>query len=277
VSDFLGNLARRGAGLAPGVAPRPPVWPSSARRLKNTGAAFSEAPLEGDDALARGANSDMAAAPHARPDADLPQAAPRTVFAPAQLEPRSAPAADPGTHARAPMPAPSLGLAPPPFSASARLRFSQAVLRPVPASEWPASESKRTDAIPAMAPRIPDREPHDAAAIVAPARAAPVRGHAAYAPNSGPTMSGAPAMPPERQLARARQVPADSIPTQRGPGAPSRSSAAPETPSIHVRIGRIEVRAAPQAAAPARPATAKGSSGFAELRLARAHLDRTWR
>ena len=53
MSDFLGNLARRGAGLAPGVAPRPPVWPSSARRLKNTGAAFSEAPLAGDDALAR--------------------------------------------------------------------------------------------------------------------------------------------------------------------------------------------------------------------------------
>jgi hypothetical protein len=274
VSDFLGNLARRGAGLAPGVAPRPPAWPSSARRLKNTDAPFSEAPLEGDDAPARRANSDMAAARRARPDADLPQAAPRTVLAPAQLEPRSAPAADPGAHARAPMAAPSLGLAPP-FSASARLRFSQAVLRPVPASEWPASESKRSDAVPAMAPRIPDREPRDAAAIVAPAaRAAPVRGHA----DSGPTMARASAMPPERQLAHARQVPADSIPRhQRGPGAPSTSTAAPETPSIHVRIGRIEVRAAPQAAAPARPAAAKGSSGFAELRLARAHLDRTWR
>ena len=82
----------------------------------------------------------------------------------------------------------------------------------------------------------------------------------------------------DRVRSDARQVPADSIPRhQRGPGAPSTSTAAPETPSIHVRIGRIEVRAAPQAAAPARPAAAKGSSGFAELRLARAHLDRTWR
>jgi hypothetical protein len=55
------------------------------------------------------------------------------------------------------------------------------------------------------------------------------------------------------------------------------ATAAAEQPRVHVRIGKVEVRATTPAAALTRVARPKGGRGFAELRLARAHLDRNYR
>jgi hypothetical protein len=58
---------------------------------------------------------------------------------------------------------------------------------------------------------------------------------------------------------------------------PSRERASPAAPvatkpsSIHVRIGKVEVRAGPPAAAPARVPRPKAAGEFADLALARAH------
>jgi hypothetical protein len=51
----------------------------------------------------------------------------------------------------------------------------------------------------------------------------------------------------------------------------------PQPPRIQVRIGKVEVRASQPAPPPARIARSKVSGGFAELALARAHLNRTYR
>jgi hypothetical protein len=53
--------------------------------------------------------------------------------------------------------------------------------------------------------------------------------------------------------------------------------AAPEPSRIQVRIGKVEIRASPPVAPPTRAARPNGSSGFSELRLARAYLDRSYR
>jgi hypothetical protein len=52
---------------------------------------------------------------------------------------------------------------------------------------------------------------------------------------------------------------------------------APPPPRIQVRIGKVEVRASPPAPRPASIARPKASGGFAELALARAHLNRNYR
>jgi hypothetical protein len=274
VSDFLGNLARRGAGLAPGVAPRLAMWrPPPRVRLPNMGAPFSEAALEGDDAPAQVEPRPVPAASNAPRAAGVEQP---PAGDPAALS--SAPMIAP-----APMPAPSPRI-PLPLPAPEQLQVSQ----PVPPSEWPAREPQRPDAVPAMTPCIPDREPRvrlhsDAVAVEPPLlRPAPaaVQGQFPRVSPSGPTMAAAPTTPPDRTSARARPVAADAIPLaarERASAALSTRAPVPETPSIHVRIGRVEVRAPPQASAPVRPAQPKGGSGFAELSLARAHLDRTWR
>jgi hypothetical protein len=55
------------------------------------------------------------------------------------------------------------------------------------------------------------------------------------------------------------------------------TASAREPPRIQVHIGKVEVRASSPAARPMRAARPKGNSGFSELRLARAHLDRNYR
>jgi hypothetical protein len=55
------------------------------------------------------------------------------------------------------------------------------------------------------------------------------------------------------------------------------AATAADPPHVHVRIGKVEVRANSPTAAPARVARPNGSRGFSDLRLARAHLDRDYR
>jgi hypothetical protein len=62
-----------------------------------------------------------------------------------------------------------------------------------------------------------------------------------------------------------RTAPASAVP-------PAQS----EAPNVQVRIGKIEIRANQTASPPPRPAK-PASRGFAELALARAHLNRNYR
>jgi hypothetical protein len=90
------------------------------------------------------------------------------------------------------------------------------------------------------------------------------------APPAAPTAT-APSRPPVVELPQARSERA-AVPT---PTAPAASAAEP--PRIHVRIGKVEVRASAPVAAPARVVRSDASRGFSDLRLARAHLDRNHR
>jgi hypothetical protein len=58
-----------------------------------------------------------------------------------------------------------------------------------------------------------------------------------------------------------------------GAAAPAQKSASPEPPPIHVKIGRVEIKAS-QPAQNVVAIRAPQNSGFSDLALMRAHLDR---
>jgi hypothetical protein len=92
----------------------------------------------------------------------------------------------------------------------------------------------------------------------------------AVAPPAAPTTT-APPRPPIMELPQSRSARA-------APAAPTTAAATAAEPArVHVRIGKVEVRASAPAATPARVARATASRGFSDLRLARAHLDRNHR
>ena len=273
MSNFLGNLARRAAGLPAQIVPR--LTPAAQPAVLSAPAPahdIAAVPGPAQDDLAgeagHGETTSRRIAPATQPDLTASQrsgpallgaishparrarehpdienfvraadaqhhSAPRSKSALASIAPRAQP-----------KPLPALGSAEaPPRTATARDAPSPypplATARTAPASTRSDTEPKRSSRLQKAAVTV---EP--GTAQVAPAR----------------TQTQATALTAMPQARRERTSPA--------------AQAAAKPPSIHVRIGKVEVRASAQAAPHARVSRAKAASGFAELALARAHLNR---
>jgi hypothetical protein len=253
VIRFLANIARRGAGLAPQILPRGPSFPPWSFAARADGPA-SELGIDGSAASAD--------APRITPD----------------LFPAPGASAAPVSAAPAP-PSQSCGTGEPIRRYSVPLNDLTPRSSASPASERRVSVERAT-----VLPALPEMRASEAPESEASARRSstlhhgaepqvptPPTGAVAVAPRSEPTVA-APSRQPIMELPQAKPQSAASPAAATGP-----ATAAAEQPRIHVRIGKVEVRATTPAAAPARVVRPKGGRGFAELRLARAHLDRNYR
>jgi hypothetical protein len=256
MSRFLANIARRGAGLAPQVVPRgAPIPPWSPAAVPD--GATSEPGVDGSTASAD--------APHVTPDFFPARRAPTApaLAAPSPPSPLRATGEpiSPDT-ARLDDPTPRSGAPPASLPSQRRLIVERATVSPDP-PEASASKAPETEAS-ALRPSTRHHEP-------APQTPAPPTRAVAVAPRAEQTVA-APSRPPVMELPQAKSQSLAS------PASATRAAtAAAEQPRVHVRIGKVEVRATTPAAAPARVTRPKGGRGFAELRLARAHLDRNYR
>jgi hypothetical protein len=263
MSNFLANLARRGAGLAPQIAPRVASIPAWSRTAPSLYAAAPDRRRE-ESAFEPGLDDGTA---------HLNEAGSKTDFVP---------------RVRAPTATRSTSLSDPQRDDGAKIPD---VVRPVD----PASNSgERSGPLRHPDPIITERTTAHVAAPAARAdgtsakaeHAAPgptPRGHAD--PQALRPRANAVAVEPHagRDAAALWRQPAMALPQAK----PDNRSPAPlearptgsarEPPRIQVRIGKVEIRASPPVAPPTRAARPKGSSGFSELRLARAHLDRSYR
>jgi hypothetical protein len=262
VSNFLTNLARRGAGLAPQIAPRLasiPAW-SPAASLAALDRSREDAAFEPglDDGTAH--RSEAGSKKDFVPDPG----------APAPTAQRSTLSSDPRCHDGAKIHdvmrpvdlAPHFGERSGPLRPPGPIR-AERTTAPVAA---PAAHADGASATGAHAPLGATLSIHADPQTLRPrANAIAVEPHIgpdAAAPWHHPVMALPQAKPDNRSSAQLEARP---------------TAAAREPPRIHVRIGKVEVRANPAAAPPMRAARPKGSSGFSELRLARAHLDRNYR
>jgi hypothetical protein len=281
MTNFLGNLARRGAGLAISIAPRqaPPAMPDMSRDTRPRSSVGVD--VDGDSegrvssaprsARERPASSPSDPAIEATPIAVRRQAKPALTFPEARAEARE----------------------------TDRSPEKSAVVRPAG-----ALLNRREDAVEQSArpmQRRLDAPQNQEARDQLPAITAGAL-KAEYQPvtlasrrhNSGDTepLSVRPRaeMQPAREAASVRPAPplsspptsARATPPTRTAGEPRGASvaaapAAPtEVPNVQVRIGKIEIRASQTASPPPRPVR-PASRGFTELALARAHLNRNYR
>ena len=259
MSDFLTNVARRGAGLAPPITPHlapVPTWSPAASPIHSVRQeSREESTFEPglDDGTAHWSEAGI-----------------KTNFVP---------------RLRTPM-APRL------TSPSGPQRDGDAKIPDVVPPADPASNSGERSA--SLRPRGPIVNERTAAHVAAPAaRADGTNAHAA--PGATPTLHADPrALQPRANAVTIKpHVDSDSsaawrravmtLPQAKPKNQPSASlevrptAAVREPPRIQVRIGKVEVRVSPPVVPPMRAARPKGSSGFSELRLARAHLDRNYR
>jgi hypothetical protein len=258
VSDFLTNLARRGAGIAPQIAPRNPTLPAQA----------SAAAAAGIDALEDGRDGARAVPDHNRSpmrwselriDSEVLPRAPAAASDTPQASHR--PQRDAG--GKTDDAGPSLEPAP----QAKRRSDPQPPSGPTTAVQAtnPASEAGAHATV-AVTTLYPKSDLGVMRESFRP-RSEAVAREPIVGPETGPSSGQlAPAPPQAKPESRSSLAP---------PGPPA--TAAPEQPRIHVRIGKVEVRASTPAIPPKQRARPKGSSGFSELRLARAHLDRDGR
>ena len=276
MSNFLANLARRAAGLPAQIVPRltPAAQPAmlSAPAPAHDIAAVSE-PAQDDFAgeAGHGETNSRRIAPATQPVLTASQRS-----GPALLGAISHPARRAREHPdienfvraadaqRLSAPRPEFALAsiapraqpkPLPALGSAEATPRTATARDAP-SPYPPQATSRT----APAPTRSDADPKRSSRLQRAAVTVEL-GTAEVAPARAQTQAATlTAMP---QGPRDRASPA------------SRVTAKPS--SIHVRIGKVEVRASAPAAPLARVSRPKGAGGFAELALARAHLNRNHR
>jgi hypothetical protein len=252
MSRFLANVARRGAGLTPTIVPRPasipPLFGSPIPR-----AAASESNL----------TSGVASAARPRPIADTsPTAREPTVPPPQSRLSHSAEGATGPVSLRfdCPSPRPDEPSAPPPSRGP--VDAERTPVRPPPTAAR-SDEPPETNRI---APR--EASPRERIQPDTPSG----RVHTvAVEPRADPDAT---APLPQRILEVPAAKSASSAPPATRTTTPTGAS---EPPRVHVRIGKVEVRASAPAATLVRPPRPKGSRGFSEVRLARAHLDRDYR
>jgi hypothetical protein len=261
MSRFLANIARRGAGLMPVMAPRTPSTFESRRH---------ETMEAGDTPPAGDAASDAVAAEHSTQEAMIPATrdSPSNErmsgsSGPLALVPVRSSNADAAELPNGPIGASRAAEYGPPASA-ANARPSAGVslsARSVPpAEEVPAENTNEADGRPAKT---------EGASVV---EASPrtTRFSADHLPKPEPQ----PARPLEPSITPLPQPipPKPAAPSTQGAqsGAADRS---PETQPIRVTIGRVDIRASAPPPSPA-PPRRKSGSGFADLRLSRAYLDR---
>jgi hypothetical protein len=252
VSRFLANLARRGAGLAAQIVPRGasiPPWPPAAMPLGTT----PEPAIDVGTASADGPRITRDFFPAPRAPAAL---------APPSSSSRGAGDATGHDISRLDDPTPRSGAPSAPPPSEGLLAVERATIRPVPAEaracKAPEADANGTPEATPRCPTVPETPLRPPTRAVA---AAPRPEPNAIAPSRQPIME----MPQAKSESAASPTPT------------TRPAATAEPPRVHVRIGKVEVRANTPAAAPARVARPKGSRGFSELRLARAHLDRIYR
>ena len=257
MSAFLTNVARRGAGLAPeidapiaSVAAPAPAWPAHAAIEQSR---TDEADF-GDNAL------------------QLRQPSGETNFAipPAASPVRGRSAAISGLQherdariggvARQFDPAPSPGDWSGPDLGSSVSSTSDHE------PDWQSASAVPVRPMPQQSTGFGTRATEAALSPSSPSRveASPVQAGVQAALPMNPTIAPA---------ARTASIPIVNLPQARRQGASATAGAAPS--SVQVHIGKVEIRARPPA--PMRAARATLSSGFSELRLVRAHLNRDYR
>jgi hypothetical protein len=263
MTGFLTNLARRGAGIAPTVVPRLPLGseaPASRPQTTDT----SDAP-DNPAPVGNAATRDTAKALEVRADAADPfglQVDRSSWNGPAIL--RALP--DQARVSPEMLPTPSSNALP-----DARQTFEN---RPSPVVD-PLDPQLRSAARPAPAELAPNTSP------VPPSR--PVEGtttaeHDSAGPSTAPVpriaARSAEPLPPSPRPAEVTSVAQGARPAAGEPAGPA--PARPEAPSIRVTIGRVDIRASSPPPAPQRSPSQKDNKGFAELRLSRGHLGRTY-
>jgi hypothetical protein len=291
MTNFLGNLAQRGAGLAASISPRlaPTATPAISRDAR---------PWSPVGSLDRDANGEGRASPAPRNARDRPAPSPSD----------SAIETEGATIRQEAAPIPPL----PQSKSETREADTTASKPPVVVPRLAASVlSPRDDAAELSGRRMPrrfDSPPNQDTVDLPPAartmpRPAEPASTAADRPPPAPagrrhdiSVTELLSARPDAETHRAREAapvqlappPSTMRSTAREPG-PSKTgreqrtapaSAVPpaqsEAPNVQVRIGKIEIRANQTASPPPRPAK-PASRGFAELALARAHLNRNYR
>jgi len=254
MSRFLSNIARRGAGLLPVMAPR---TPSVFESRRHDGPEVGELPQSGDvtpdaaDTASDAMPGVIPAIDNARMRETKPELFSLSERAPERSSLPSAPASSnsPDKVSRA---------ADSSFRGSSELQSADVShsAGDARAVGEPASTANKIEpnARPAKTarPSVSDRSKPD------PQRAAPtVEPKIAALPQPAPPRSPLPAEAP----AQAPQGGTDARPS--------------ETQPIRVTIGRVDIRASAQPPSPS-PRLPKAGGGFADLRLSRAHLDRNY-
>jgi hypothetical protein len=271
--DFVTRLAQRGAGLRPSAAPQPTAVPWASARL----AGPADIIMESEPSAAGHLQPYGSAAPRHSilgegPPASAPEAATElAVVAETGRQPTPVPllARDPPFVLPA---SSSLGdLSPPPA------RTTAALSRDDPALELTSPVAKAAPAMRYLATDIAQAE--ISAATIARSEAQ------ANLPPGNPPASLAPQPPSPADAIvsahpRNRPVPVLALPQATRPAVAAMPEAATlEQRPIQVRIGRVEVRAAPAASTAAVPgprAANVGGQGFGAMQLARSWLGRSF-
>ena len=258
MSNFLTNVARRGAGLAPQIAPRAAPIPTWSPAASSAHGAREESREE--SAFEPGLDDGTA---------DWSETSITTDFVPRVRGPMatqsslsSGPLRD--DSAKIPDIARPVDLASNSTEPSGPLQPPAPIVAKLTTADM-AAPAARADGTPATGAHA---APGPTPSVHADPQALRPRTHAVAVEPRAAALWRQPAMgPPQAKPEKRSSAPLEARPT----------ASAREPPRIQVRIGKVEVRASPLAPPPKRTARPKGSSGFSELRLARAHLDRNYR
>jgi hypothetical protein len=265
MSNFLTNLARRGAGLAPQIAPRVASIPAWSPAASSPYADALDRSREGS-AFDPGLDDGTAHSSEQRITTDfVPGRAARPPTATRSTLSRG-PLLDDG--AKIPDIVRPVDPAPHSDERSGPLRPPAPIVTKVTTAHVgaPAARAEGTPATGAHTTPGPAPSVH-----ADPQALRPRTNAVAVEPHAGPDAAAA-WRQPVMTLPQAKSENHTSASLEVRP-----TVAAREPPRIQVRIGKVEVRASPPVAPPTRAARPNGSSGFSELRLARAHLDRSYR
>ena len=236
MSNFVMNLVRRGAGMPAPVAIRPGVAPELIPPAASTPLAVADREPEGRSLSIAIAREPMTPKELRPTETAASHLPPAPTPSPSPLEPRP----------REPDAIPAKAAATP--------------------AEYHATGTKADTAKVSVSPR-PGELP-----VVPEVTDVPDKGESGGMPEVRPKGDHVPLVRPVPQGA----LPPAVIPQVPPASAPS-SSAGRTTGgrNIHVKIGKVEIRSS-QPAPAMRPAPAKNASGFGDLRLTRAYLDRNY-
>jgi hypothetical protein len=262
MSRFLADIARRGAGLMPVMAPR---TPSTFESRRHGAAEAGDTPQAGDTA------SDAVAVEHSTQDAMIPA----TRDSPSNERTSGSS----GPLAQVPVRSSNADAAELP---NGPIEASRVVEYGPPAS---AANARPSAGVSLSAPSVPPAEEVPAERTnEADGRRVKTEGASAVEASPRTTRFSVDHLPkPDRQPAARSLEPSITPlpqPVPPKPAAPSTQGAqsgaadrSPETQPIRVTIGRVDIRASAPPPSPA-PPRRKSGSGFADLRLSRAYLDR---
>jgi hypothetical protein len=275
VSNFLANLARRGAGIVPTIVPRAPYG-------SETPAFRPEAPDTPDapDNPAPGGNAATLDTPD-RSKVHAAAADPFEVDTSRSSRPRNDP---PPNRTRVSSEVPTRpSIAPPDDRRTfeSRPSASSPIEPPAPGDRASFADPSEPDTRHAGEPSRPlTAVAPTATTMLRPSRSIEPMAAAKHHPPSpsdaraaASTEESAARLAPSPRSAEVMPV-AQADRKSRGEH-PDPTPARTEAPSIRVTIGRVDIRASSPPQAPRRSSSAKESRGFAELRLSRSHLGRT--